>query len=267
MKALIIRSPWIDLILSGSKTWEMRTKPTSIRGRIALIKAKSGLIYGTAELVDSLPALSLERLRQSFDFHGIPDEQLDSAIQNRWTTPWVLRNVVRLDTPKPYVHPSGAVTWVELPDLLAENPQPEKPVMPPKTSTHKMQTTQQRVTLTAPAKMGAQNQTVEWVYIPLSGGNIRNGHFSLRSAERLLPSDCIGGSNKAQAGQNIRVRFEPGTLVETDIAGDKMILRTRGQVRDFYDRTGAKEGDCLRFVRVDHHDFLVSLQRATETTN
>ncbi len=39
MKALVIRSPWIDLILAGSKTWEMRTKPTSIRGRVALIKA------------------------------------------------------------------------------------------------------------------------------------------------------------------------------------------------------------------------------------
>ena len=52
MKGLVIRSPWIDHILAGKKTWEMRTRATSTRGRIALIKAGSGLIYGTAELVE-----------------------------------------------------------------------------------------------------------------------------------------------------------------------------------------------------------------------
>jgi hypothetical protein len=264
MKALIIRSPWIDLILSGAKTWEMRTRPVTIRGRIGLIKAKSGLIYGTAELVDCMPALSLERMRQTQAFHGIPEDQIASAIENRWTTPWVLRDVVRLETPKPYIHRSGAVTWVEIPDEHQSHAPETHPAMKPSQPARGVKET--KPPLPAP-RMEPSGKIVEWVDIPLSGGNIRNGHFYLRSAERLLPSDCIGGSNKAQAGQNIRVRFEPGMSVETDIAGDKMILRTRGQVRDFYERAGAKEGDCLRFGRVDHHDFVVTLRRATETSN
>ena len=31
-KALIVDQPWIDLILSGRKTWEMRGTSTSFRG-------------------------------------------------------------------------------------------------------------------------------------------------------------------------------------------------------------------------------------------
>ncbi|MBD8246954.1 ASCH domain-containing protein [Xanthomonas campestris] len=42
MKGLVIDEPWISLILSGQKTWEMRSRATSIRGRIALIKKGSG---------------------------------------------------------------------------------------------------------------------------------------------------------------------------------------------------------------------------------
>lgn len=41
----------------------MRTRTTSIRAPIALIKAGSGLIYGTAELVECKPALDLAHLR------------------------------------------------------------------------------------------------------------------------------------------------------------------------------------------------------------
>src|SRR5215831_14717644 len=35
LRALLIRRPWIDMILDGRKTWEMRGARTSVRGRIA----------------------------------------------------------------------------------------------------------------------------------------------------------------------------------------------------------------------------------------
>jgi len=38
MNGLIIREPWISHILSGAKTWEMRTTPTRYRGPIGLIR-------------------------------------------------------------------------------------------------------------------------------------------------------------------------------------------------------------------------------------
>lgn len=264
MKGLIIRTPWIDLILDGSKTWEMRTKPTSIRGRIALIKAGSGLIFGTAEFTECLPALTRKQMQQTLNFHAIPEAQLDKVMESRWTTPWVLRSITKLGSPIPYIHRKGAVTWVELPDdILTKNIQQVRKTIEPKLSVGFAQTSQPPAT---PPKLEPYRPVMEWADIHLSGGNIRNGHFSLRAAERLLPSDCIGGSSKAQAATNIRVRFEPGMLVESDIAGDKMILRSRAQTRDFFIRTGAKAGDCVRFGRVGNHDFVVTLRRATETS-
>lgn len=264
MKGLVISSPWIDLILSGAKTWEMRTKHTANRGRIALIKAKSGLIYGTAELVDCLPALSLEQMRQTKNLHGIPDEQITSAIERRWTTPWVLRDVVRFPSPKPYRHPNGAVTWVTLPDEVQDiGALGRTSTKPPEY----VESIQLPMPPPAPKAVAPSANAAEWVDIVLTDGNIRNGHFYLRAAARLLPADCIGGSNKSQLGANIRVRFEPGTLAETDIAGDKMILRARAQVRDFLARSGAKAGDSVRFGRTGHHDFVATLKRAGKTCN
>lgn len=263
MKGLVIRSPWIDLILTGNKTWEMRTRPTSIRGRIALIKAGSGLIVGTAELVECLPALTHERMTETQHYHAIPEAQIEGAMKNSWTTPWVLDDVVRMESPLPYVHPSGAVTWVELPELpITISRREVKAEMNTKNNSEKPQTAPQRIT---PMPKSVLLQTAAWVDIKLTEGNIRNGHFYLRAAEHLLPADCFGGSSKAQAGTSIRVRFEPGSMVETDIASDKMILRSRGQVRDFFERSGAKAGDCVRFNRTGTHDFVVTLERATDT--
>jgi hypothetical protein len=59
MKGLIIKSPWIDKILAGEKTWEIRGSNTKIRGKISLIKSGSGMILGKADLVDCVPRVSL----------------------------------------------------------------------------------------------------------------------------------------------------------------------------------------------------------------
>lgn len=228
MKGLVIRSPWVDHILAGRKTWEMRTRATSIRGRIALIKAGSGLIHGTAELVECLPSLDLEQLRATQAFHAIPASGIEDALANRWTTPWVLRDVRRLASPVPYNHPSGAVTWVDLPTFREAAERSDS--MPSVKTTETPLATQ-------PQLVGERRSTQKkaegpWVDIRLTEGNLRNNHFYLRTAESLLPSDCIGGSNKSDLGKPIRVTFEPGPSIECDVAGDKMILRARAQVGD-----------------------------------
>ena len=33
MKALVIKQPWVDYILNGKKTWEIRGSNTKIRGK------------------------------------------------------------------------------------------------------------------------------------------------------------------------------------------------------------------------------------------
>jgi hypothetical protein len=39
LRGLIIRSPWIELIVSGRKVWELRPANCRLRGSIALIRA------------------------------------------------------------------------------------------------------------------------------------------------------------------------------------------------------------------------------------
>jgi hypothetical protein len=112
MKGLIIKSPWIELILSGKKTWEIRGSNTKIRGTIALIKSGSGKIFGEVDLVDSME-LSLEDYRQSKKLHGV-DSGNALELPYKKTYAWVLANPRIYKEPVPYKHPMGAVIWVNL---------------------------------------------------------------------------------------------------------------------------------------------------------
>lgn len=111
-KGLLIKEPWIDLILSGQKIWEMRSVNVNIRGTIALIKQGSGLIYGQADIVDCLDNLTFPKLIASYDKHGISDEDL----LRKWRVAWVLDDVLVYDEPVHYTHPKGAQKWVKLVD-------------------------------------------------------------------------------------------------------------------------------------------------------
>jgi ASCH domain len=115
MKGLIIKSPWIDYIFQGKKTWEIRGSNTKIRGTIALIKSGSGKVYGTVELVDC-KKLSLEEYQEGERYHCIPKKEcLNPRYKSIYA--WVLQNPVLYDEPIPYKHPQGAVIWVNLPEL------------------------------------------------------------------------------------------------------------------------------------------------------
>jgi hypothetical protein len=113
-RALIIRAPWIDLILQGQKAWEMRSQPTRVRGPIGLIRKGSGLVVGTARLTDSRPALTRDDYMQYCDKHAIPEAMLDEVLVSRWVFPWVLSDVRSLPQPVAYRHGSGPVIFVTL---------------------------------------------------------------------------------------------------------------------------------------------------------
>ncbi len=110
-RALIIDSVWLDMILSGLKTWEMRTNNTKIRGKIGLIEKGTGLIVGEVELVDSLPPLDMDKYFDYTSKHGITR---GDKVPDKWRHPWVLRNAKRYAEPIKYKHPQGAVIWVKL---------------------------------------------------------------------------------------------------------------------------------------------------------
>lgn len=113
-KGLIIKSPYIEKILSGAKTWEMRSSATQVRGPIALIKKGSGQVVGVANLVDVKGPLSLQDRLETIDKHHISPEQLETGETEKWHTAWVLENARPLITPVHYQHPNGAVIWVNL---------------------------------------------------------------------------------------------------------------------------------------------------------
>ncbi len=119
-RGLIIREPWISMILDGSKDWEMRTSATKIRGPVALIAAGSGQIIGVANLSDVKGPFSHAQMAFNQVRHRIPAEEIGKGEGARWNTAWVMTEARRLEKPIPYDHPSGAVIWVALDERVQQ---------------------------------------------------------------------------------------------------------------------------------------------------
>ena len=113
MRALLIRHPWIDKILDGKKTWEIRGSRTKIRETIGLIPSASGTVAGVCDVVDCIGPLSAAMFRQNAAKAGMrPGEARLGHYRNTYA--WLLANPRFLTNPVPYQHPSGAVIWVNL---------------------------------------------------------------------------------------------------------------------------------------------------------
>lgn len=113
MDGLMIKRPWIDLILSGKKTWEIRGSNTEKRGAIALIESGSKHIVGIARLVKVRGPLELSDYVHYKSYHlATPDEL--SELPYPHTYAWELADAEPLLEPVKYEHPLGAITWVNL---------------------------------------------------------------------------------------------------------------------------------------------------------
>src|ERR1035441_1047339 len=113
MRALLIRRPWIDMILDGEKTWEIRGSRTFVRGQIGLIASRTGTVVGVCDLVDCIGPLTAEEFRKNAKKVGVcPGEA--TLGRYRQTYAWVTAKPRSLKQPVPYEHPFGAVIWVRL---------------------------------------------------------------------------------------------------------------------------------------------------------
>jgi hypothetical protein len=113
LSAIPIREPYIDMILAGAKIWEIRSKFTKKIGPVALIRSGSGTVVATANLVEVIKLtadLAYNNLN-NMCIKSMPREKANS-FEGKYA--WVLKDVIKLNTPIPYKHPSGAVTWVTL---------------------------------------------------------------------------------------------------------------------------------------------------------
>lgn len=117
-RGLIVRDPYASQLLDGEKVWEIRGRPTQIRGPVVIVKQGSGRAFGTAELVRVLGPLDIDDLVGAPE---VPEQERDElkrdGLPYRNTYAYVFTNPQRFESPVPYQHPNGAVTWVRLPDL------------------------------------------------------------------------------------------------------------------------------------------------------
>ncbi|WP_319446122.1 MULTISPECIES: ASCH domain-containing protein [unclassified Mycobacterium] len=117
-RGLIVRDPYASQLLNGEKIWEIRGRPTRIRGPVVIVKQGSGKAYGIANLVRVLGPLDLEDLVASPEVPS--QERADlrrDGLPYRRTYAYVFTSPRWFEHPVSYRHPNGAVTWVRLPDL------------------------------------------------------------------------------------------------------------------------------------------------------
>jgi hypothetical protein len=129
-RGLIIDTPHIDRILSGEKTWELRSGHTKIRGFVALIRKGSGQVIGTVKIVDSLGSLTEAQMMQNLQKHRVEVERLKSGSLSKYKYAWVMEQARPLKAPIAYDHPNGAVIWVTLAPTVCRSLTDLAPVFP-----------------------------------------------------------------------------------------------------------------------------------------
>lgn len=110
LSAIPIRQPYIDWILDGSKSWEIRSKRTKKTGPVALIQSGSGTVVGIARLVNVIELTSGIARANAKLIHVSRAE----AANMGGLYAWVLEDAIKFKEPVRYHHRPGAVTWVTL---------------------------------------------------------------------------------------------------------------------------------------------------------
>ena len=105
---LVVKKRWLDKILAGQKTWEIRQGPTAKRGWIHFAQSGStGKLMGRARLV-GCHRVSRSSFEQKVSHHCV-----DSWDDVTYKTPyaWVLEDAERFERPFDYEYKNGAVIF------------------------------------------------------------------------------------------------------------------------------------------------------------
>ncbi|MGD0204269.1 MAG: ASCH domain-containing protein [Candidatus Bathyarchaeia archaeon] len=115
MRCLKIDNKWVNLILNGTKTWEIRRRNTTIREQIALGNKKTKRSVGYVRIVDSIE-MTVKELKKHNDKHQANDFLDKYANGRERLFAWILHDVRVEQKPKPYSHSTGS--WCR---ILNEN--------------------------------------------------------------------------------------------------------------------------------------------------
>jgi hypothetical protein len=119
MDALLIREPFIEQILAGTKTWEIRGNATKKRGLVALVKSGTGTVVGACCLAEVYGPLLWRQFRDNAPKWGHHSEERPPLLPYPDTYGWELAPVVTLAEPVPYTHRPGAVIWAKLDETVS----------------------------------------------------------------------------------------------------------------------------------------------------
>lgn len=112
LDCLIVKEKWLNMILDGYKSLEIRGGRTHKRGIIGLIQSGTGEVKGIASLTNCRE-LNKKDFEQLQGFHQIKDREWEELPYKK-VYGWKLEEHRRLKTPVKYNHPRGAVIWVKV---------------------------------------------------------------------------------------------------------------------------------------------------------
>ena len=104
-----MKKKWLDLILAGQKTWEIRGSSTSKRGWVHFAESQSGgKLRGRARLVNCFP-LAKDCFKLYYKKHCVPSLTM---VPYKTVYAWVFEDAEEFEKPFEYKHKLGAVIRV-----------------------------------------------------------------------------------------------------------------------------------------------------------
>lgn len=107
MRCLKMNDKWVNLILSGKKTWEIRTRNIHIREKIALGNTKTKCYVGYATIVDSIE-MTIREIFKHNNKHQANDFIEQYAKGKETLFIWVLKDIKVEHEPKAYSYSTGS---------------------------------------------------------------------------------------------------------------------------------------------------------------
>lgn len=254
----ILQHAYLEAILDGRKTVEMRLTRTNRVpfeavevGERLFFKRSGGPFRATAVadhvlFMGELGPRDLVRIRRDYnEWVGADGAFWQSRRDCRFCSLIWLREVERIRF-GPRMRPHHGVAWQCL---------PESADVYPRCAVLREDETKARAVQDQQSGGLSSSNTANTrvlggaILIPLTEGNLRHGHVYLTRHIDRFPADALGGPTRALVGKPVRLHFEGGEVVETDIVASRRIFRSRAW-RTWFARRGAEPGDR---VRLDPH--------------
>ena len=110
MDGLIVKQPFADLIASGNKTWELRSRSApkeKINKEILLLS--SGYALGKIKIKKCFEVTKKEIIKNKKKHLG----EINNTSENFYLHVWEVNVTKKFTKPKKYSHPMGARVWVK----------------------------------------------------------------------------------------------------------------------------------------------------------